>query len=132
MIRAKKVSQLLLTLEDKPGLLAQISDLIASNNINIDNMYAYSKEGKAYFMIITNNNEEIKNIFKAKKWKVDEEYVITVDLENRPGALRNIAVQLKEKKINIKYCYGTSYEGEGPCHFIFKAEDNNKALLSLK
>lgn len=133
MIRAKKVNQLLIITEDRPGMLAKISDLIASEGVNIDEICAYSAQGKAYFMIVTNNNEAVKKSLKTKGGcLVQEEDAISVDLENKPGALRNMAMQLKEKKINIKYCYGTSYVGADPCHFIFKAEDNNKALLALR
>ncbi len=132
MVKAKKVKQLVVVTEDKPGMLAQVSGTIASEDINLDDICAYGMESKAYFMLVTGDNEKAKKALKSKGWTVNEEEVISVELENKPGLLRDMAVQLKNKDINIQYCYGTTYEGAGPCHFIFKAEDNNQALLALK
>jgi hypothetical protein len=132
MVKARKVKQLIVVTKDQAGMLAKLSELIATQNVNIDDICAYGMEGKAYFMIVTNENEGVKNVLKKQGWEIKEEEVISVELENRPGALRDMSMQLKNKNINIKYCYGTTYEGSGPCHFIFKAEDNNQALLALK
>ncbi|MFH1656016.1 MAG: ACT domain-containing protein [Candidatus Omnitrophota bacterium] len=132
MAGAKMVKQLNITTQDKPGMLAEVSDAIASQGINIEAICAYVMEGKAIFYVVTKNNTKVKQTLTAKGWQVEEEDVVMVDLENKPGALSQLSVKLKAKNVNLRYCYGSACSSTCPCVFVVKADDNNKALEALK
>lgn len=132
MANAKIVKQLNVSTQDKPGMLEEISAAVASTGTNIEAICAYGMEGKAIFYIVTNNNDKAKQVFASKGWTPKEEDVIMLDLENKPGALKELASKLKSKNVNLKYCYGSACSSSCPCRFIINADNNQQALAALK
>ncbi|MDP2939038.1 MAG: ACT domain-containing protein [Candidatus Omnitrophota bacterium] len=133
MAGPRLVEQLVITTEDKPGMLSDVTEVIAGLKVNIEAICAYGMEGKAIFYIITRDNTNAKKALLSKGWQVKEDEVVVVDLENKPGALNKIAAKLKASGINLLYCYGSTGERDTfPCHFVFKAEDNKAAFAALK
>ncbi len=128
---AEKIGQLVVTTEDKVGMLSEVSQAITEADVNIEAINAYGLEGKAKFYLITSENQKVASALKAKGWQVEEEEVIKIDLEDKVGALSQIGAKLKSAGINLLYCYGTVSEGASPCQFILKAEDNDKAIEVL-
>ena len=127
----ERIKQLTMVTEDKPGMLSEIVDLIAAQNVNIGAIDAYGMEGKARFHIVTEDNQKVSSALQAKGWEVKEEEVIAIDLENKPGVLAGIAAKLKENDVNLLYCYGSA-GGRGTfARFVMKAENNDKAVEVL-
>lgn len=126
-----KVKQLIVATEDRPGMLAEVSGILAKSNINIDGFCAYSMDGQAIFYIVSSDSQKAKTALSAKGWQVKEEDVVIVGLENKVGILSKIADKLKSKNINLLYCYGTTCDSSCASRFIFKAEDNDKAIAAL-
>ncbi|MBM3252321.1 MAG: ACT domain-containing protein [Candidatus Omnitrophica bacterium] len=132
MENAKLVKQLIVTTQDKPGMLAEVTGVIASQGINIEAICAYGMEGKAIFYLVTKNNAKAKQALTAKGWQVNEEDVVMLDLENKPGALSQLSSKLKAKNINLKYCYGSACSSDCPCRLVLNADDNKQLLEALK
>jgi hypothetical protein len=132
MANAKIVKQLIVSTQDKPGMLAEVSGVIASQSINIEAICAYGMEGKAIFYLVTKNNAKAKPALTAKGWQVNEEDVVMVDLENKPGALGQLSSKLKAKNINLKYCYGSACSSTCPCRLVLNADNNAQLLEALK
>jgi hypothetical protein len=128
---AERIKQLTIVTEDRPGMLSEVVGLIASQGVNIDAINAYGVQGKAVFRITTEDNQKVLSGLEAKGWEVKEEEVIVVELENRPGALGEIAGRLKEKGVNLSYCYGSTGSRGESARFIMKADDNDKAMEAL-
>jgi len=129
--KPRRVMQLTVTTADKPGILAEITSVLAKDKINIEAICAYGDETEAICYLIVRNNEKAKKALKASGWDVKEEEVVVIDLENNPGALNTIANKLKKLNVNLRYCYGTTTEAAGPCHFVLKATDNDLAVNAL-
>lgn len=132
MAGPRLVEQLIITTEDKPGMLADVTKVIADINVNIEALCAYGKDRQAAFCIITRENSKVKKACLNKGWQVKLSEVVVVDLENKPGALNKIATKLKAQGINLLFCYGSTGESDiYPCHLVFRAEDNKAALAAL-
>lgn len=127
MEKAKKVKQLNFTMPDRVGLLSEISAAIAKAKVNILAGCAYDMEGRAYFMLITNNNAKAKKALGTFGVDVKEEDVISVDLPNKVGALQRVSKKIAEAGININYMYGTASPGKSSV-IIFKTVDDKKAI----
>ena len=132
MANAKLVKQLNVTTQDKPGMLAEVSNVIASQGINIGAICAYGMQGKAIFYIVTENTAKAKQALSSKGWQVTDEEVVMIDLENKPGALSQLSAKLKTKNVNLKYCYGSACSSTCPCVLVIKADDNKQAIEALK
>ena len=130
MANVQKVGQLVVAIEDKPGMLAEVSAAVKSTGANIDAICAYGEKGKAVFFMITSDNAKAKQALSDKGWQVAEEEVVVVGLANKVGALGDISEKLRG--INLQYCYGSACNCGGECDFIFKAENNDQAIAALK
>ncbi len=132
MAQPRIVGQLIIATEDKPGMLADVTQVIAQEKVNIEALCCYSMEGKAFFYFITRDNAKVKKAISQKGWQVKEDEVVVVDLENKAGSVNKVAAKLKDQGINLLYCYGSTGEHDTfPCHFVFKAEDNKAAVAAL-
>lgn len=47
---------------------------------------------------------------------MDEEEAIAVELDNKPGALGEVAEKPAQAKINIRYVYATTSQGSAMCN----------------
>ena len=131
MEKVKKVTQLMVTTADKPGMLEEVTAVLAKENLNIEAISAYGDEGEAIFYLIVKDNPKARKALTAKGWEVKEDEVLVVDLENKAGALHLIASKFKKLNVNLRYCYGTTAE-TGPSHFVLKAIDTDLAVQALK
>ncbi len=127
----EKVEQLIVSTEDRVGMLSELTQVITEANVNIEAITAYSWEGKAIFYLVTSDNAKVIPTLKDKEWQVEETEAIRIDLENEIGVLNQIGTKLKSAGVNLLYCYGSVSEGNSPCRLILKAEDNDKALIVL-
>ncbi len=134
MTKCKKANELLITTEDKPGMLAEVSSVMASQGVNIAAICGYGMESKAIFMMVTGDNAKAKPIAQSKGWKVDESDVVIVDLIDKIGAAKEIADKLKAKNVNLDYCYGTtcSCAPDCSCRLVLKSKNNDAIIAALK
>ena len=66
-----KAYQLTIPVENKPGVLAQITSILARKNINIENGYGFVIESRknAVFVIDVNDIERAKDLIEASGFK---------------------------------------------------------------
>jgi hypothetical protein len=57
---------------------------------------------------------------------------VIVELEDKTGALKDIAEKLAKDDIDIKQIYGTTCPGGCPAKIVLSATDNTKALAAFK
>jgi hypothetical protein len=131
MEKVLKKNELKVTVENRTGVLADVTHLLAEKGINIENFCAYIAAGQAVFYLLTNDNEKAKMILSEKGYQIEEREVIVLSLWNRPGALSEVATLFKQKNINLQNVYGTSSMGGEKMTMIFLAEDNEKASEAL-
>lgn len=119
--------------ENNIGILADLSKLLAENNINIEAVAGYAVNNAAKIMLITDDISKSMEILNQAGYKeVKENPVIILELENKPGALKNAAAILAANKIDIKQIYGTARISGCPSKLILSTSDNDRALIELK
>lgn len=127
MAKARKSKQLSLTMPNKVGLLLEISTAIASAKVNIYAICAYGMEGKAYFMLVTDNNAKAKKALGILGADVTENDVISVELFNKVGELQKVAKKIADAGVDINYMYGTAGSGKSSI-CVFSTADDKKAV----
>ena len=123
-----KVTQHAVTLENKPGALAQICSTLGKAGVNISAVLAPEIKGKGKVRFLVDNPNKAREALKAAKIRFSEEEVIALNLDNKPGALAEIAEKLAQSKINIKYAYATISEGSATATVILAVPNVAKAL----
>ena len=123
-----------ITTRNKVGILADIAITLANKGINIEAVLGYEVGMTGKVFLVTSANLAIITDLKNKKYKmVKETEVILVDLENKPGALKVVATEMKENDIDIKYVYITPCmcEVKGVSRMVLQTSDNEKAMALL-
>lgn len=134
MIKAANLGkQIIVTVVNKIGVLADMSKLIADKGINIQAVTGYAVNKEANIMLITDDNLRVSDALKKAGYKsLIEEEVVIVDLEDKPGALKILTSCLAKEGIDIKYMYGTTCATACPAKIVLSTNNNEKALLVFK
>lgn len=125
--------EIAVTVVNKIGVLADMSKILADHGINIEAVAGYVADNEATILLITDDNLRAKDALQKKGYKsIKENEVVILDLENKPGVLKEITSKLAAKEIDIKYIYGTVCAAGCPSRIVFSTTDNEKALLVFK
>ena len=126
-----KTTQLTLTLESKPGVLAKISQALAGAGVNITAICAAETAGRGKIRMVVSDPARAKEALPAAKLRCGEEPALMVTLEDRPGALARVAEKLAAAKINIKCAYATTGGMGGSTTVVLSVSNVDKAASVL-
>ena len=125
-----KVTQLFLTIQSKPGVLANVCKVLGDAGVNIEALCAPEVPGKGRLRLVVDDAGRAEAALKAAKLRAGKEEAIAVALENRPGALAAAAQKLAAAKVNIKCAYATT-GGAGQGTVVLTVSNVPKALAAL-
>jgi len=134
MIRAVKVGkEILVTVGNKIGVLADICKILADHGINLEAVAGYGQGNEAKLMLVASDALRAQDALRAKGYKdTAENNVVEVELENKTGALKAVSSKLSEAGVDIRYIYGSTCSGSCAARLIINTADNDKALLALR
>jgi hypothetical protein len=93
-------------LEDTPGTLAKMGEVLGEKGINIDGMCGFLVEGKGEIHILVNNGSAARKVLKETGFDVrNVRPVLVKDLENKPGTLGEAARRLADVGVNMDLLY---------------------------
>lgn len=124
----ERITEIFVVLENRPSTLGELCSHLAENKINIDAIGVFQDTAKLY---VKNVNKAMKILAKLN-YVADLRDVLKVGLENRPGALAEVASKIGNKGINIEYCYGTLSKKGDVASVILDVSDVEKAMKLLK
>ena len=125
-LTSRAVTQIVVALQNKPGTLAKLCSTLRDAGVNISAVDAAGIAGRGKVRLLVDNPDKAKDALKAAKTRFSEEEAI--ELDNRPGALGEVAEKLAQAKINIKYAYATTSEGSTKATVILAVPNVTKAL----
>lgn len=124
----QRITEIFVVLENKPSTLGDLCGCLSETGVNIDAIGLFQDSAKIY---VKNINKAMK-ILKKYNYETELRDVLRVDLENRPGALAEVAAMLGNKGINIEYCYGTLSRKANIISVIMDVSDIDRAVKILK
>lgn len=126
-----KIMQLVLNLKSKPGVLANVCGILGGAGINIEAVWASEAvAGKGKIRLLVADPAKAEAALKAAKIRCGREDAISASLENRPGALGEVAKKLADARISIKCAYATT-SGAGQATVVLTVSNAQKALAVL-
>jgi hypothetical protein len=123
-----KVTQLTVPLANKPGSLAKLCSTLSKAGVNITAVLSPESGRTSRVRVLVDDRDKAKEALKGAKVRFSEEDVIALELDDRPGAIGEVAEKLAKSKINIKYAYATTQAGSTKATLIFAVQDVRKAL----
>lgn len=94
--------QFRVVLDDKPGELAKLAGALAEKGINIRTGGATTHASKGVVVLIPSDETKTREVLEAQKFSFTEDEVLIARLEDKPGALAQLAKNLAAAGINIK------------------------------
>jgi len=126
--KMEKITEIFVILENHPSTLGELCSHLSEHRINIEAIGVFQDTAKLY---VKNVNKAMKVLDKLD-YTTEQRDVLKVDLENRPGALAEVASKLGNKGINIEYCYGALSKKGNTTAVILDVSDIDRALEILK
>lgn len=120
-------NDLTVALEDRPGTLAAMGELLGSAGINMEGICGAQDGGQSVVHILVENSPAAREVLEAGGFEVTGiRDVFVLNIEDRPGALGEIARKLADAEVNIELCYlatGT--------RLVLSVDDMEKAVTVL-
>jgi hypothetical protein len=102
--------QLSVFLENRPGKLEAITKILAEAKINIRGISMASEGEFGVLKVLVSDPAKAHQVLKNAHFTVSERNVVVAIVDDRPGALHDLLLNLSSKSINIEDCYGIVLE----------------------
>ncbi|PHX91399.1 MAG: hypothetical protein CK534_00120 [Nitrospirae bacterium] len=125
-------TQLVISGRSKPGVMAEVAQVLGKAKVNIMAFSAPEVTGTGKLRLLVADLEGARVALRGAKIKFAEETALLLSLENKPGALTEVADLLTKGRINIKCGYCTpSREGKRAI-VVLTVSNTPKALTILQ
>jgi len=101
------VRQLVVTLENRPGALAELASALARVAVNIQAIAAPEAGPLGAVRLLVAQPEAARKVLAELGLKWVEEEALAVRLTDRPGALGRVLRRLAAAGLQVTYLYGT-------------------------
>ncbi len=126
------IKQISIFVENKPGRLAEITGIIAANNINIRALSVADTTHFGILRIIVDNPEEVERVLREAGLTVSITSVITACIHNRPGGLAEVLTLLADNDIAIEYMYAFIAKSDNEAYVVMRIEAETAAVKLLR
>jgi hypothetical protein len=125
------VEQISVFLENKHGRLAEVTETLSANKINIRALSIADTTDFGILRLIVDQPQRAYSILKEANFVVSITEVIAVSMPDESGALARVLAALAKEKINIEYLYAFVTHDEHKALVIFRVEEITKAIEVL-
>lgn len=126
------IKQLSIFVENKPGRLATITNILKENDIDIRALSVADTRDFGIMRLIVDNPEKAEKVFKEAGCTVSLTNVIAIGIEDKPGGLAEAMDVLYANNISVEYMYAFISKTDNTAFVILRVENNDKAFEALK
>ncbi len=127
-----KAYQLTIPAENKPGVLAKVTSILARKKINIRSATISSFGDSGFINLIVNDPKLGEKVLRKEGIPVELIEVIAVLIEDRPGGLDKLLQILFKENINIENGYGFVIESRKHAVFVLDVKDLARAKVVIE
>jgi hypothetical protein len=126
-----KIEQLSIFLENKSGRLAEVTEILAANGINIRALALADTADFGILRLIVDYTEKALGLLRAHGFTLARNEVVAVEVPDLPGGLAGILRTLRGQDINVEYMYAFVRKSEGHAVLIFRFDELDTAVAAL-
>jgi hypothetical protein len=120
-----------LILDDQPGELARLGEILGEAGVNIGGLAAFTGEGRGVIHVLVDDEAAARATAALKAGHMgvaDEREVLVIDVVDRPGTLGELTRQLAAANVNIDLAYTTF---GGGVKIVIATDDLESARAAL-
>jgi hypothetical protein len=125
------IKQISITLENLPGTLMDVSELLGVEGINIRAISVAEADKTSAVRFVTDNPAKTVNVLRSNGYAVLETDVIALEVPDHPGGLLAVLKPLKAAKINVLYLYPYLGRGESDQAIVIVAVDKTQEAINV-
>lgn len=126
------VKQISVFLENKPGRLAEFTDVLSQNEIDMRALSLAEAEDFGIVRMIVDDIYNASTVLKDAGYVFSITKVLAVVMPDEPGGLSRVIRVLGDNEVNVEYMYAFTTPKKGKACMIFRVEDNQKAVEVLQ
>jgi len=99
------IKQLSISLENTPGKLSYISEILGKEGVNIRAISVADTSDISTVRFVVDDPKRAINILKSNNFSIKETDVLAVETPDHPGGLNAVLKPIKAAGINVHYLY---------------------------
>ncbi len=127
-----QVEQIAVFLENKSGRLAEITSILAANDINIRALSVADTADFGILRLIVNDVAKAQEVLKKGGFTVSKTEVVAVAVPDRVGGLAEVLRAVTEGGYNVEYMYAYAHRADGSAVMIFRFDNMADAVAMIK
>ncbi|NOX24799.1 MAG: ACT domain-containing protein [Deltaproteobacteria bacterium] len=127
-----QVQQIAIFLENRSGRLADISALLARENINIRAMSLADTADFGILRLVVDDTEKAKTALKDNGFTTGITDIIAVQVADQPGGLDSILQVVKKARLDVEYMYAFTQKSGELGILLFRFDDLEAAIKALR
>ncbi len=117
-------TELTLRLQNSPGSLAKVCQIIADEHIDISAMNLASP---LLLRVVVDNPVHAAETLREHNYHIEEREVLFTTAANNPGSLLRLARLIADAGINVEYLYATTQDGASMASIVVGVPDARRA-----
>jgi hypothetical protein len=127
-----KVEQISIFLENKPGVLEEVTRILKDAGINIRTLSLADTTDFGVLRLIVNDVDRASQVLREQGFRTSRTIVVAVEVPDRPGGLHGILEVLSKNGINVEYLYAFVERSGEHAVIIFRVDAPDKAIEVLQ
>lgn len=126
-----QIKQLSIFVENRPGRLAEITETLASAQVDIRAISVADTSDFGILRVIVDKPEVAVEAVKNAGFTVSLTSVIAIGITDEPGSFAKAVRTLADNNIEVEYMYAFISRDKGKAYIIVRADDGQKAAEVL-
>lgn len=126
------LKQVSVFLENKPGMMYEVTELLAENGIDMRALSLAETSDFGIVRIIVDDVYKTTTVLKDGGYIHNVTSVVGVAIPDEPGGLHKVLEALKEAEINVEYMYAFLGGQADHAYMIFRVQDNKAATAAIR
>lgn len=107
------LTEFVVRMENRPGMLASLTEALAGFGVNIEALAAYGHDGEGTVRLITSDAYTTRRVLDEAALHHEENTVLTAQLPHRPGELARLTREIANVGVNIDAIYVLRANSDG-------------------
>ena len=125
------IKQLTVFVENRQGALVDITEALASHNVNIRALSIADTEDFGILRLIVNDEQAAEKVLAENGYLIKVIDVVGVKIGDEPGKLTSALDVLDKADINVEYLYAFMARTEKHAYVVLRVENNDVAEKAL-